>query len=148
MTIHVFLDPDGTASHTNWLFVVIETPTGVSYETQCGGLSNDVSRAEGYLVPVNGLSWDPDKGHIDASALSKVFHTGRSCGTPDPLSPDLLKELEGLVSQIPFWTHHEGRDSHRGRLQIDDSRLPEIREAWVPVLTPAGPGILLWPNCD
>ncbi|WUO43891.1 DUF6210 family protein [Streptomyces sp. NBC_00285] len=31
---------------------------------------------------------------------------------------------------------------------LDESRLAEADEAWVPVLTPDGPGVLTWENSD
>jgi hypothetical protein len=34
------------------------------------------------------------------------------------------------------------------RISVDDSRLNEIDEAWVPVTTPDGRGILTWENSD
>ncbi|WP_328753160.1 DUF6210 family protein [Streptomyces sp. NBC_00285] len=33
-------------------------------------------------------------------------------------------------------------------LLLDESRLAEADEAWVPVLTPDGPGVLTWENSD
>jgi len=34
------------------------------------------------------------------------------------------------------------------RIELDESRSDEIDEAWVPVTTPDGPGILTWENSD
>ncbi|MFI8456658.1 DUF6210 family protein [Kitasatospora sp. NPDC085464] len=33
-------------------------------------------------------------------------------------------------------------------LQLDESRIGEADEAWVPVITPDGPGVLVWLNSD
>jgi hypothetical protein len=33
-------------------------------------------------------------------------------------------------------------------LQIDEGRGDELDEAWIPVLTPDGPGYLAWINSD
>jgi hypothetical protein len=33
-------------------------------------------------------------------------------------------------------------------LLLDESRLGELDEAWVPVLTPDGSGLLVWNNSD
>lgn len=33
-------------------------------------------------------------------------------------------------------------------LALDESRLGEVDEAWVPVVTPDGPGVLVWENSD
>ena len=34
------------------------------------------------------------------------------------------------------------------QIELDESRFYEIDEAWVPVATPDGPGILTWENSD
>jgi hypothetical protein len=34
------------------------------------------------------------------------------------------------------------------RFALDESRLAEADEAWVPVFTPDGPGVLTWENSD
>ncbi|MFV2176746.1 DUF6210 family protein [Actinomadura sp. LOL_016] len=34
------------------------------------------------------------------------------------------------------------------QLQVDESRLAEVDEAWVPVVTPDGQGVLVWLNSD
>jgi hypothetical protein len=33
-------------------------------------------------------------------------------------------------------------------LKLDESRIAEADEAWVPVLTPDGSGVLMWFNSD
>jgi hypothetical protein len=50
------------------------------------------------------------------------------------------------VEALPYWTCDEGET--RVSLRLDESRLEEVVEAWVPVLTPDGPGVLVWENCD
>jgi hypothetical protein len=54
-----------------------------------------------------------------------------------------LDQLRSLVAAIPYWmTSERGDDDERGQLLLDDARRAEIVEAWVPVVTPEGPGIL------
>jgi hypothetical protein len=65
------------------------------------------------------------------------------------LPPDRLDDLRALVSAIPYWTFREdGEVEQRGHLRVDDGRLLELVEAWVPVVSPDGIALLTWPNCD
>ena len=56
--------------------------------------------------------------------------------------------LRGAVNELPFWHLDDDGRTHRSRLELDASRLSEAVEGWVPVKTPLGPGVLVWPNCD
>jgi hypothetical protein len=145
----VFLDPDGTLP--GLLGVVIAYPTGVRYEHQCAGTETVMRSVEGYFVPLGGPSTVP-------AQLTEVFHKGSACvwgGTPQglppntpDLPPDRLERLRALVEAIPYSTQSDADSNERGPLRLDDSRLGELVEGWVPVLTPDGPGILVWENCD
>jgi hypothetical protein len=42
----------------------------------------------------------------------------------------------------------EGPAASKYPLRIDPARIDEIAEAWIPVETPDGPGVLLYKNCD
>jgi len=64
------------------------------------------------------------------------------------LPPERLQQLRALVQAIPYWTRSGDGEDHRGHLLLDESRLLELVEAWVPVITADGPGVLTWPNCD
>lgn len=144
----VFLDPDGTG---DVLFaVIVQRPTGVAYGTQCCGLRNEERYIEGYLVPVSGLMVEPDDGRINVEALRSVFHVGDTClhGRDEFDAGDYVGALRNAVSKIPFWHIDAAGETHRTRLEINDTRLAEAVEGWVPVLTAVGPGILVWPNCD
>lgn len=35
-----------------------------------------------------------------------------------------------------------------GLLQVDETAIDELDEAWIPVLTVDGPGVLIWSNSD
>ncbi|MFJ9706886.1 DUF6210 family protein [Streptomyces sp. NPDC101234] len=39
-------------------------------------------------------------------------------------------------------------DLYPARLALDETRLADVDEAWVPVVTPDGPGVLVWENSD
>jgi len=141
--IVVDLDPDGTWSLS--AAVVVLRSSGVAYAHQCAGHHCEERLAEGYLVPLGGMLLDPDQ-RLDPLSLTAPFHTGDKCnwGT-DRTGVD---RLAGLVAGLPFWTRRpEGKVSRDG-LALDRSRDGEVAEGWAPVLTPDGPGVLLWTNCD
>ncbi len=163
---YVFLDPDGTFGGTyrrGWIAVIVEAPTGVIYANQCHGISTAVMSVEGFLVPLGGVKSDVDDEPqlIDPRELTDVFHgnTGDPCRdggdagcaqTGPGLPRKLRKVLANRVSEIPFWVNHPDDDSRTRRvpLELDLRREGEILEAWVPVLTPLGAGMLVWGNCD
>ncbi|WP_407924527.1 DUF6210 family protein [Actinomadura physcomitrii] len=51
---------------------------------------------------------------------------------------------------MALWPSGRGPDEAdtRSHLQIDDDRIEGLDEAWVPVRTPDGPGVLVWCNSD
>lgn len=130
--------------------VVVAAPTGVVYEQQCGGVSSELCKLEGYLVPLGGAMREAGAGMIDPAKFTQVFHHGEHCVYGEcgaPLEADRLQRLRRLVADIPFWTTDGAKDI-RQNLSLDEARLAELAEAWVPVQTPDGPGVLLWKNCD
>lgn len=152
----VFLDPDGTLPHL--LGVIVAHPTGVHYEQQCAGTETATRQIEGYFVPVGGLRRAPEEGQFDPHQLTALFHQGDGCvwgGEPwklpentSLLPPERLERLRSLVAAIPYWAYDEAGTEWRGHLRVDETRLGELAEAWVPVITPDGPGVLVWENCD
>jgi hypothetical protein len=146
----LLIDPDGSAQ--NYLGVVVCHPTGIIYQQQCGGVETVMRSTEGYFVPVGGVTFDPDQGLVESEALTTPFHDDRRCmygGATVRLPADRLAVLRGLVSSIPFWTfRRDGEVEQRGHLYLDDTKLNELVEAWLPVVTPVGVGFLTWPNCD
>lgn len=144
----VFLDPDGTS--LGWLGVVVAAPTGVLYVNQCAGVACELRQQEGYFVPLGGPMLTAE-GHLGTAVLTSAFHDGNACdfrlvGERIPL--DRLAELEAAVSGVSYWTTRANGPDERISLRLDRARIAEIAEAWVPVLTPDGPGILVWDNCD
>ncbi|MEM9070022.1 MAG: DUF6210 family protein [Myxococcota bacterium] len=138
MTLRVMLDPDG--SQAGWMYVVVAARTGVTYLNQCAGLVCEIREIEGYLVPVGGLKTDPELGVASPAELTALFHpnNGLTAG---------LARLRSAVSEIPFWVCGSEGD-RRESLQLDEHRVGEVVEAWVPVITPLGRGILVWENSD
>ncbi|MEU6037720.1 DUF6210 family protein [Actinomadura sp. NPDC047616] len=136
---YVFLGPDGTADV--WLYVVVEAPTGVFYQQQYGGTACRQGQVEGYLVPVYGL---------DAlNALRTLFERHfRGAGTWNhSWSAQERDRLRDGVEGVTFWACDGWTEEPRS-LKLDESRMAEADEAWIPVLTPDGPGVLLWFNSD
>lgn len=146
----VFIDPDGTLP--DWVAVVIRHKTGVVYGTQCAGLSVEQRFVEGYLVPLGGAKFDVDEGAIEVDPLREVFHEEGNCQwrwTGTALPPERFAMLCRLVEAIPYCRCGlAGSPENRTALRIDTSRTDEIAEAWLPVETPDGAGVLLYANCD
>jgi hypothetical protein len=139
----VVIDPDGTQDLG--LYVLVSAPTGIVYEIQCAGTRLEQRRQEGYLVPV---------GDARAAIPFRDFFARSFRGNPPPAAGstwtrELLDELSTLVREVPFWVRSaDGSDSKVG-LELDrPSGIDAITEAWVPVMTPVGNGILLFKNSD
>ncbi len=147
-----------TLEEPKFIGVIFEWPTGVIYEHQCGGTHCYHLDLQGYFVPVCRLELDDvdrtsaDRFALDTDLLKAVFHDaypddedacvwGRST---DDLPPDRLKRLEDLVALLGY----RGADYARKTITLDVSRLDQGCEAAVPVITPDGPGMLVWNNCD
>ncbi|MFW5418196.1 hypothetical protein J0910_16415 [Nocardiopsis sp. CNT-189] len=137
---YVFLDPDGTFGD-DWLYVVVEAPTGVFYQQQYGGTACRHGQVEGFLVPV----FNPDALEAFRELFEKEFRgTGMHCRSWAEGETARLREG---VADIRYWACDE-QDAEEHRLRLDESRLDEADEAWVPVATPDGPGVLVWCNSD
>jgi hypothetical protein len=152
--IHIFLDPDGTQEFG--LYVIVETATGVEYSHQCAGLYNEIRTMEGFLVPLGGFD--------ESRPLQKFFRVHFHGNPPLPKefaasvygakwTEELLDELEALVAQIDFWKTSSPNDTEddqtqRAFLHLDRSRVRELTEAWVPVATVYGVGVLVFSNSD
>jgi hypothetical protein len=123
-----------------WIAVIVEASTGVTYENQTGGTRCLPRRVEGYYVPVyveEGLQ-----------ALRQAFEVSLGgSGTHRGLPADVLEEVRAAVSLLVMMSSI--RPGHpEMRIELDESRFDEIDEAWVPVTTPDGRGILTWENSD
>lgn len=132
----------------DWLVILVAAPTGVAYRHQTGGVACDHPVLEGYMVPAWGSH--PDLLHEScAAALRAVFHPKNACDYGHVgynLPKDRLDHLRKLVENIEY--HDEDFEPKRGVI-VDDTRLDQIREAWVPVLLSSGErGFLAWENCD
>jgi Family of unknown function (DUF6210) len=142
---YVFFDPDGTQDFG--LLVVVVLPTGVTYAHQCAGLRAEIREVEGFAIPVGG----PEAAAPLLTFFRTRFHgnpPSRVSGVAPTWTDADVQELEALVSNIPLWkTMRDGR-SERVFLKLDISKLSDATEAWIPVQTAYGPGILLFKNSD
>ena len=61
-----------------------------------------------------------------------------------------MDDIRSLVTAITYWkTYPPGQDrDERAFLELDATRLDELTEAWVPVHTAYGPGVLVFANSD
>lgn len=129
------------AGGTGWLYVVVRAQTGIVYQQQYGGTACRQGKVEGFLVPVHG----PDS----LTRLRELFEGHfRGAGTWNYQWRD--EELDSLrepVREIRYWAS-DGLTETPHPLQLDEQRLREADEAWIPVLTPDGPGVLVWFNSD
>jgi hypothetical protein len=143
----VFLDPDGSIDLG--LLLIVRWPTGITYSSQCAGGLTEERSLEGFLIPVG--------GPMQARPLQDFF--ARHCHGNPPVvgSPwwgaiwtdEVLSELASLIAAIPIWETGEAGDHDRRHfLSFDPERLSELTEAWAPVATPWGPGVLVWDNSD
>lgn len=138
---YVSLDPDGMAGGTGWLYVVVRAQTGVFYQQQYGGTACRQGQVEGFLVPVYG----PDS----LARLRELFEEHfRGAGTWNYRWRDEeLASLRKLVQGICYWAC-DGLTEIPHALQPDEQQLSDADEAWIPVHTPDGPGVLVWFNSD
>jgi hypothetical protein len=124
-----------------WLYVIVQAETGVFYQQQYGGLACRQGQIEGFLVPMAG---------VDAvDALCELFEKDfGGAGTGNNSWPDDERDrLARIVADISLWAS-DGHTEEPHALRLDESRMREADEAWVPVLTPDGPGVLVWSNSD
>ncbi|MDX2709914.1 DUF6210 family protein [Streptomyces sp. PA03-6a] len=136
----VFLDPDGISAG-GWLYAVVEARTGVFYQQQYGGTACRQGQVEGFLVPLHG----PD----ELAALRELFEKDfRGAGTWNHTWPhDERDRLRGAIGALRYWAS-DGTTEEPHPLRLDESRIREADEAWVPVITPDGPAVLVWFNSD
>ncbi|MGW6446441.1 DUF6210 family protein [Lentzea sp. NPDC055074] len=134
----VDLDMD---TNDDWLYVVVEMKTGVRYRLQYGGTACRQGEVQGYLVPLA----SPD----ELSALRDLFENvygGAGKWGHDWPEADLAR-LREIVEAVRDRTAGAAGAEHV-RLRLDESRMHSADEAWIPVITADGPGVLLWPNSD
>jgi len=139
----VFLDPDGTWPRP-WTFVIVHAATGVWYGQQYGGTATREAWVEGYLVPVDGR---PAHAELEQVFVRQLRGAGIWGGNA-VVSSELVTRVRTAVARIRYWPASQGEQHAPVPLRLDGGRLADLDEAWVPVLTPDGPGVLVWSNSD
>ncbi len=141
MTAFVFLDPDGTEDIG--LCLVIEAATGVEYANQCGGVANIQNRIEGYLVPLG-------QRELEEEIFEWFIKQFGRNGYPPNMRWDEGKtsELDEILRRVVCWETVVGGPDVKSHLELDVERLDDCIEAWIPVKTPSGNGILTLRNSD
>ncbi|MEU4116536.1 DUF6210 family protein [Kitasatospora sp. NPDC028055] len=137
---YVYLDPDGCGG--GWMFVIVAAPTGVVYQSQCGGYACAQYEQEGYLVPLYGADLDEDLNAIFVGELKGWGMRGQEW------QAGVLDRLRTAVDALGIYGSGRHDVSGPPSLVLDESRLSEAAEAWIPVITPDGPGVLVWENSD
>jgi hypothetical protein len=140
----VFLDPDGTRDVG--LAVIVSAATGVFYRAQCGGLATNICESEGFLVLCPPMDFATEH-HVQPDVV-RFFKRLRRTEAASTWPAERVDELAALVERVAFWSITADGDNLRGHLSLDRARLSECIEAWVPVFTPDGPGILTFDNSD
>ena len=135
----IVLDPIG--AWPEWLVVVIEAPTGVLYQQQFGGTACRQGEIEGYLVPLSPGETLTTLRSIFEGELKGTGVSSRAFEWP----ANLYIRLTTAVESTQFWPANDGAPE---QLSIDQSRVDDLDEAWIPVMTSDGPGVLLWENSD
>lgn len=128
-----------------WLALVVRAPTGVVYGHQCCGVSCCHHLVEGFHVLLDGLTLDLRPAELDAQAGG--LHLGGVCYQLGRTAD--VERLAAAVGQVVCQRATlDLAESVRAPLVLDRSRLDQAVEAWLPVESPYGPGVLLYPNCD
>ena len=138
----VFVNPSAFLLYP-WMAVLVPASTGITYANQTGGVTCTQRQLEGYYVPVFDQEghdllcsiFEETLGGFGMRQHHEVVWTGQ-----------LLDDLRRAVAQVRM-DSSEGGPSEVP-LILDESRLDEVDEAWVPVTSPDGPGVLIWENSD
>lgn len=138
LTFH--LPVDGETSE-GIMHVLVPRGTGLVYQHQYGGYRCLHAEVEGFLVPV----WaDPQaRSALDELFLIELRKDGMSF-IRGSQRDDLVRRVDEACQGV--WYRGEG--DREAPLKVDLTRADELDEAWVPVLTPDGPGYLVWINSD
>jgi hypothetical protein len=109
-------------------------------------------QVEGYLLPVSALSGGDCEESV--TALREIFEVDlvgwgwRDDAAQGPLMTRLREAVAKIATEGPGQTADDLLSREWTALALDESRLGDLDEAWVPVLTSHGPGTLVWGNSD
>ncbi len=137
----VFIDPSGFLP-SPWMAVLVEAPTGVTYSHQTGGVACVPRQLEGYYVPV----FDKNAYHSLRSIFEVTLEGAGTSRHDVPWDGPLLERLREAVALVRMDPSAGGPGEVP--LALNESELRGIDEAWVLVMSPDGPGVLIWDNSD
>jgi len=137
----ITIDPDGSQGQR--LHLIVAHPTGVRYSNQCGGYLCAHPCVEGFLIPLGQFAI--------AQELYDFFDRHfQGHGYPGSMtwSETALSELRSIVARVVCWRTFETHRDEVEHLELDDERIEECMEAWIPVRTPYGQGFITLENSD
>ena len=139
---YVFLDQLGRGDLG--LCLIVEHPTGVEYGRQCGGYLCEEKVMEGYLIPLGQREIETRIFEFFDQEFAGHCYPPRNDWTPERIT-----RLNALLSEISCiaWAK-DSRNDREGPLELDRARIGECIEAWIPVQTPCGRGVLTLVNTD
>jgi hypothetical protein len=136
----IFINPSAFLTYP-WMAVLVPAQTGIIYTHQTGGVACIPRQVEGYYVPV----FDKD-AYDSLRSIFEVTLDGAGTYRGFHWNGRVLDQLNEAVAKVKMSSSDGGPCEIP--LILDDSALAEIDEAWVPVTSPDGPGILIWENSD
>lgn len=141
--VTILLDPDGTRSFGTVLLV--EAQTGATYEHEAAGHWCEHRRVEGICIPLG-----PDQL---AARLVEFFRTEFRgwppvAGGSASWSDAQWAACAERVREITVWDETPPSEGQWTPLELDAERQSEATEAWLPVRTPFGDGVLAFVNSD
>jgi hypothetical protein len=145
----VRIDPDGTQDPG--LLVLVFAETGIVYEHQCGGHNTFQYQSEGYLVPIGPPNHSVDLRQFferEFKGFPPYHGLNPSTGTEPAWSEPTLAALEQIVGSLRIWHRTEAGRDEWTHLTLNRVQTERFTEAWLPVNTPLGLGVLLWENSD
>ena len=118
--------------------LLVEAPTGAIYTNQCGGTACSHPEVEGFEVPVS---------YFDDGEAYKLLCDFWFEPVGDPCWVNLIEERLTALNTVVAGYINAPNNMH---MKVDESRIYTMAwgEAWVPVTSAYGPGILTWMNSD
>ena len=137
----IFLDPAGMDDLG--LNLIIEAPTRIVYTHQTAGPICLEQSVEGYLIPLGARHMEAEICRFFQQSFSRDAYPKAIDWTPA-----LIAELDQLVSKVNYWYTPDTGEDIEGFLKLDEDRIDQCVEAWIPVCSAYGAGYLATTNSD
>lgn len=136
------LNAGGGVAGASGLCVVVRAQTGAVYRQHYGGIARRQGQVEGFLIPASGPA--------GLSQLRELFEGHfRGAGTRGhSWQAGEAERLRRAVRAVRCPAPGHSGAAAASPLELDEQRLSEADEGWVPVRAPYGPGVPLWPGSD